>query len=399
MTASRGDARRWRRGWLTWAGLPLVLLLAGCQGHSPASQGTSPTVSATASAGPKVVVVDFEKVVRAHPRWGDVDALDRRIANLEGQLSAIAPQLQVPQINLEPAFQATAQQELAAARPQFEQQFNQTATALRAESQKELEAYAAQIHAAQQTEFDTQQKALQAQVQKAIDDKQQALNQDTAQYQEQMLDEYRLPLLNLQLKQTAVQGGDRAQQQAVAQQIQALTAERDAKTAAHEKANQQALADFEKQQRDAYDQQIKDLEAQLTAEGQKQLEQKQAELEKTFHAQLTAKQAQLNAQMNTQIKAVLTTREQALVAGAREQVARAQQQAIAGAQAEAQSLRAQLQEAQDERGRLLDSILADVRVEATALAQEQGYDVILTRAVGTVDVTDITDELIARIKR
>ena len=103
--------------------------------------------------------------------------------------------------------------------------------------------------------------------------------------------------------------------------------------------------------------------------------------------------------MNTQIKAVLTTREQALVAGAREQVARAQQQAIAGAQAEAQSLRAQLQEAQDERGRLLDSILADVRVEATALAQEQGYDVILTRAVGTVDVTDITDELIARIKR
>lgn len=400
MAGRRGAARSRRPAWPAWAGVSLAFLLAACQGHGPASQVPPATVSATAPAGPKVVVVDFDKVVHAHPRWPDVDALNRRIADLQGRLNAVSPQLQLPQINLTPAFQAAAQREVASARPQFEQQFAQTAATLRAASQKELEAYAAQVHAEQQAAFLVQQKALTAQVQKAVDDKQQSLSQDSAQYQQQMLNEYRLPLVNLQLKQTALAGGsDRQAQQAVTQQIQAVTKERDDKINAHEQANRQALADFQTQQQAAYNQQMTALEAQFTADGQQKVAQKQAELEKAFHDRLNAKQAQLGAQMNTQIKAQLAAREQALIAGAREQMARAQAQAIAGAQAEAQSLQAQLADAESERARLMDDIIADVRVEAAALAQQQGYDVILTQAVGTVDVTDITNDLVARIKR
>jgi Skp family chaperone for outer membrane proteins len=44
-------------------------------------------------------------------------------------------------------------------------------------------------------------------------------------------------------------------------------------------------------------------------------------------------------------------------------------------------------------------ILADLRVEAAALAQQKGYDIILTQTQAAVDVTDVTDDLIARIKR
>jgi len=375
-----------------------VFLLSACQGRTASHPATPP--AATVSAGPKVAVVDFTRALHAHPRWAEVDALDRRIAQLQAQLAMpTASQFQVPQINLQPQIQAAAQQEVEQMRPQFQQQFTQTATALRDASRKELDAFVAQVKAADQAKFDQQQQALQAQFGKAIQDKQQALDNDNQQFQQQILEQYRLPLLNLHLKRDAVASGNRQQQQDLDQQIQAMTKERDDKVAAHEKANQQALLDFQQQQNQAYAQQIKDLDAQLTKDAQQQVAQKQAEINAQLHDVLVAKQTELNTQMNAKLKADLQARQQALVQGARTQIERAQQQAVTDAQAQGQTLRAQLQDAEGERARLLAGILADLRVEAAALAQQKGYDIILTQTQAVVDVTDITDDLIARIKR
>jgi len=386
------------RAWPVWAGIAVVALLAACQGHPAARPATPTPTAAPAPAGPRVAVVDFERVARAHPRWGDVDVLDRQIADLQGRLATpTLPQFQVPQLNLAPELQAAAQREVEQVRPQFQQQFTATATALRDSLRKEMDAYAAQVKAEQEATFQEKQTALQAQITKAVLDKQQAITQDNEQFQQQTLAQYRLQLLNLKLKLDAA--SDRPQQQALNQQIQALTKERDDKIGAHEKANQQAFAEFQQQQQDAYTQQIKDLEAQLTQEGQQKLEQKQAELQARLRQALEAKQTQLGAQMNTQVRAQLQAREQALMQGARDQLTRAQQQAVSAAQQQEQSLRAQLDGAQAERARLLASIMADVRVEAAELAQQDGYDVILAHAVTTVNVTDVTNELIARIKR
>ncbi|HYM70576.1 MAG TPA: hypothetical protein VEZ44_13350 [bacterium] len=373
--------------------------MSACQGHTPASQSAAPP-AATVPAGPKVAVVDFTRALHAHPRWSEVDAIDRRIAQLQGQLAMpTASQFQMPQINLQPQIQAAAQQEVEQMRPQFQQQFTQTATALRDASRKELDAFVAQVRAADQAQFDQKQQALQAQFGKQIQDKQQALDKDNEQFQQRTLEQYRLALLNLHLKRDAVAPGNRQQQQDLDQQIQAMTKERDDKIAAHEKANQQALLDFQQQQNQAYTQQIKDLEAQLTKDAQQQVAQKQAEINARLHDVLVAKQTELNTQMNTKLKADLQARQQALVQGARTQLERAQQQAVTDARAQGQTLRAQLQDAEGERARLLAGILADLRVEAAALAQQKGYDIILTQTQAAVDVTDITDDLIARIKR
>ncbi|HXX37639.1 MAG TPA: hypothetical protein VEP50_05725 [bacterium] len=378
----------------------LAGLLTGCQGRPPASHPAAQPPAGAVPAGPKVAVVDFARALRAHPRWPDVDALDHRIAQLEGQLAVpTAQQFQVPQVNLQPQIQAAAQQELQQIRPQYQQQFDQTATALRDASRKELDAFVAQVRAAEQAQFNEKQQALQAQITKAVQDKQQALDTDNEQFQQQTLQQYRLPLLNLQLKRESLAPGDRQQQQRLDQQIQAMTKERDDKVVAHEKANQQALMDFQQQQNQAYTQQLADLETQLNADAQQQVAAKEKEINDRLHAALVAKQAELGAEMTTRLKAELSARQQALVQDARAQIEHAQQQAVSGTQAQVLALRAQLQEAQGERARLLAEIIADLRVETAELAQQKGYDIVLTQALATADVTDITSDLIARIKR
>ncbi len=378
----------------------LAASLSACQGRTSSSRPAAPPPAATTPVGPKVAVVDFTRALHAHPRWPDVDALDRRIGRLQAELAVpTAPQFQMPQIDLQPQIRAAAQQELEQIKPQYQQQFNQTALALRDAARKELDAFVAQLRASTQAEFNDKQQALAAQISKAIQDKQQALDKDNEQFQQQVLEQYRLPLLNLQLKRDAATTGNRQQQQSLNQQIQAMTKERDDKIAAHEKANEQALQDFQQQQNQAYTQQLKDLQTQLNQSAQQQVAQKEKELNDRLHDTLVAKQAEMNQEMHTKLQAELAARQQALVQGARAEITRAEQQALANAGSARQALDAQLRDAQAERARLMAEILADLRVEAAALAQQHGYDVVLTQTVATFDTTDITDELIARIKR
>jgi sirohydrochlorin ferrochelatase len=63
------------------------------------------------------------------------------------------------------------------------------------------------------------------------------------------------------------------------------------------------------------------------------------------------------------------------------------------------TLREELRGVQLERARILAVILADLRVEAAALAQEKGWDAVLTQAIVSPGTVDATDELIARIRR
>jgi len=400
-TGACGGERFRARG-LGWACaiVALVGLLTGCQGRPPASHPAAQPPAAAVPAGPKVAVVDFTRALHAHPRWPDVDALDRQIAQLEGRLAVpTAPQFQMPQVDLQPQIQAAAQQELQQIRPQYQRQFDQTATALRDAAKKELDAFVAQVRAAEQSQFNEKQQALQAQITKALQDKQQAIDKDNEEFQQQTLAQYKLPLLNLQLKREAVAPGNRQQQQSLDQQVQAMTKERDDKVAAHEKANQQAFADFQQQQNEAYMQQLKDLEAELNNDAQQQVAAKAKEINDRLRDALVATQVQLAAEMNTRLKAELSARQQALVQDARAQIEHARLQAVTGAEAQQQALRAQLQEAQAERARLLAEIVADLRVETAELAQQKGYDVVLTQTLATMDVTDITSDLIARIKR
>ncbi len=384
----------------------LALALMGCQGRGPgAGPAGTPTVpvgatSPAASHALRVAVVDFIRVAQAHPRWGELDALNHRIAELEAEL-ALPPMVQVPlpQMDLGPQMRAEVERELEQLRPEFRQQFEQEAAALQDAAKRELDAYVAKVRADEEAEFETRRAALEAQTRKAVQDKQDEATKDMGQFEQQTLEQYRMRLVNLRLKTEAVQQTDRQEAERLSSQLQELTKERDGKIAAHDKEVQTALEEFQQQQTQQYTAAVADLQKQLSAEGQRLIDQKAAELNARLHDQLAARQAALNTEMNARLRAELQAREQALVASAREQVGRAQEQANAAARARVQALQAQLQAAQLERARFLETILAEARIEAAALAQEKGYDLILTQALGTVDAVDATDDLITRIKR
>ncbi len=387
----------------------LVLLLAGCQMRGPAGRNPPPSLTgesvprgagAAAAAGIRVAVVDLTRAAAAHPRWPELAALDQRIAGLRAELAAPqAGQVAPAQIDLAPQMKAEADRAVEQLRPEFRTQFEESVAALQDAARHELAAYADKVRADQQAEFETRRKALEAQITKAILDKQQEIAQDNSQFQQQALEEYRIPLLNLRLKQDTVQPADRQEADRVSAQIQALMKERDDKVAAHEKANLQTLQEFQKQQSDQYTASIADLRQQLTEDGQRLIDAKAAEIDGGLRQQIAAKQAELNTAFNTRMQDELKAREQVLVAAAQAQAARSQQQAAEAARSRAQTLEAQLRASQEERARLLAAIMADLRVEAAALAQAKGWDLILTQAVATVDATDATDDLIARIKR
>jgi Skp family chaperone for outer membrane proteins len=379
------------------AGVLLCLVLAGCQGRG-LPVGTPP--GGSGSRHLQIAVVDFDRAARAHPRWPELEALDQRIADLQARLAVpSAGPAGGPQIDLSPQLRAAAQQEMEQLRPEIKKEFEQQASALQSAARKELDAYVAKLRADEQAEFDTKRAALEAQARAAIDGKQQAMVKDNEQYQRQILEQYRLPLLNLRLKLEAVQQTNKQEGDKLAAQVDALTKERDDKIAAHEKANEQAFGEFQKQQMQQYAESVAALQQQLTKQGQALIDQKTAEINARLHTQLSAKQAEITARINSRLRTDLNARQAALVQSARQQFAQAQARAQGTIQAREAAEQVQLKDARDERARLLATILADLRVDATELGQQKGYDVILTQVVAAVDAADITDELIARLKR
>lgn len=381
------------------AAIALGLLLAGCQGRPPQSR-VAPQPSAPAPRPVRVAVVDLARATRAHPRWPELHALDQRIGEIQSELAVRqVPHVALPRIDLSQELRAEAAREAAQLQPEYRKELEQEVAALRAAARRELEAYVAKLRSDQEARLKAKRAELESQLTQAVQAKQQEIARDNEQFQQQTLEQYRLPLLNLRLKLETVASQDKQQADRLTAQLEALLRERDDKIASHEKVNQQVLQEFQHQQVQASNQELTAFQKQLAAEGRALVEKKTAELNDRLRSQIGARQQELTAQLNARLQQQVKAREQALVASARDAALRAQDQALAALRARDAALRAQLQAVEAQRARLLESIMADLRVEAAALAQQQGWDLILTHAIATVDATDVTDALIARIKR
>lgn len=385
------------------ASIALGLLLAGCQARAPQSRVPPQPLAPSPAPAPRafrVAVVDLPRAARAHPRWPEVQALDRRIGEIQAELAAQQPpQVPLPRIDLSQELRAEAAREAAQLQPEYRKQLDQEVAALQEAAKRELAAYVATLRADQESRLRAKRAELEAQLTQAVQAKQQEIARDNEQFQQQALEQYRLPLLNLRLKLETGAVQDKQQSDRLNAQLQSLVKERDDKIAAHEKANQKALQDFQEQQVQASNQELAAYQRQLAEEGRKLVDQKAAEINARLRSQVASRQAELQAQLNARLQQDMKAREQVLVAGARAEVARAREQALGALRARDAALRAQLQAVQAQRARLLGSIMADLRVEAAALAQQQGWDLILTQTIATVDATDVTDALIARVRR
>jgi len=383
-------------------------LLLGCQGRGPAARppAAPPAPEVTAPPPPpplRVAVVDFIRAVQAHPRWGEVAALDQQIQEIQIEL-AMVPGVQIPSLQI-PTPKIDLTPEMKAEVERMKPEFQREVQAFEDAGRKELADYGQQVRSDQLQKLSARRSELKTQLDQAIKDKQQAIATDTQQFQEQTMAEYRLPLLNLHLKQETIQTMSKTDAEALAAQIQTLTKERDEKIAAHERANQQAFFEFQKAESDKASADLKAYQDQLTQEGQRLVDERAAQITARVRAEIEAKQGEFNQR--------LKDREQALVAAARGQAIQQMTQAKTEAEAQArkqiqaqidardkqmQALRTRLLGLQRDRARLYAIIMADLRIEAAALSQEKGWDVVLTQAVASVAAVDGTDDLIARIK-
>ncbi len=373
-------------------GAALAVLVLGCGGRTPAAH--LPPASEGPQAGlriPRIAVVDLARAARAHPRWPEVTALDRQIAGLQAKLAietaGAAGLVELPKVDLTPEMQAAVER--------MQPEFNRQADAVKAAARQDMDAYVAELRAEQLKHVEAKRAEVEARMAKAVRDKQEALDADAEQFQQQVMTEYRLPLLNLKLKLDTVQPGSRAESDRLTQQAQALTNERDQKIAAHEKANRQALEDFQKAQIQTSNTELQAYQAQLAEEGQQLVDKRAAKITEQVRAQLTTKQAEFTQRLRGQ--------EQAIVSAARETQIR-EAQARLRVQSEATSarvraLQGELRGVQLGRARIFAVILADLRLEAAALAQEKGWDLVLTETITSPGAIDATDEIIARIRR
>jgi hypothetical protein len=379
----------------------LAALALGCTGRAPAGRppSTPPAAETPSGGSPKalrIAVVDLTRVTRAHPRWPEVMALDRQISDLQARVVAAvanAPtvvRLDLPKVDLTPEMKAAIER----MRPEVQQE----AEAAKAAARKDLNAYVAQLRLEQQKQIEAKQAEAQAQLTKVVDEKAQALSKDNQQFQQQTMAEYRLPLLNLKLKLEDVQQTGKGEADRLNAQIQAVTKERDDKIAAHEKANQQVLQQFQTEQVQAATAQIKAYQDQLTKEGQRLVDERSTKATQEVRIKLEAMQQEFNQRLQRQQQTIVSAARDAQTREVDKIKAQAQKQAQAEF-TQVRALEGELQTVVRARARLYAVILADLRVEAVGLAQEQHWDVVLTQAIAAPGTIDGTDELIARIKR
>ncbi|HET9001896.1 MAG TPA: hypothetical protein VFP86_19805 [bacterium] len=381
--------------------MALAALTLGCTARAPAGRPPStPPAAETPSAGSpralKIAVVDLTRVTRAHPRWPEVMALDRQISDLQARVAAAvanAPtmvRVDLPKVDLTPEMKAAIER----MRPEVQQE----AEAAKAAARQDLNAYVAQLRLEQQKKIEAKQAEAQAELTKVVDEKAQALSKDNQQFQQQTMAEYRLQLLNLKLKLEDVQQTGKGEADRLNAQIQAVTKERDDKIAAHEKANQQVLQQFQTEQVQAATAQIKAYQDQLTKEGQRLVDERSTKATQEVRIKLEAMQQEFNQRLQRQQQTIVSAARDAQTREVEKVKAQAQKQAQAEF-SQVRALEGELQTVARARARLYAVILADLRVEAVGLAQEKHWDVVLTQTIAAPGTIDGTDELIARIKR
>ncbi len=379
----------------------LLALAAGCTSRGPVSRppATTPGTETSSPSGPRaprIAVVDLTRAMRVHPRWSEMTALERQISGLQARIVAAvesrpaAIRLDVPRVDLTP--------EMRAATDRMRPELQQEADAVKAAARKELDAFVAELRAEQQKKMEAKRAELEAELVKLAQEKQQAFNKDNQQFQQQTMAEYRLPLLNLKLKIEDVQQSGKGEVERLTAQQQALTKERDDKIAAHEKVNQQALQDFQKEQIQASNARLKAYQEQLSKEGQQRVDERAAQLTEQVHAKLDAMQAEFNRRLRQQQTTIVSAAREVQTREAERMKGQVLQQAQAEI-AKVKALQDELQAAQRGRARLYGAILADLRIEAVALAQEKGWDMVLTQTIAAPGTIDGTDELIARLRR
>lgn len=361
--------------------LLMALVVSACVGRGP-SATPLPSPSATPSV-PRIGAVDLQAVVQAHPRWPEVDALNKKLAQIEAQLASPP--------SLPPVVQAQVQAHLLAQGRRMEAELRQEVTALQQRQQERLLQFVKGVRTEQEAKLHQLRIQIDAELQKEYEARLRALREELRQFELQVVDEYRFPIANLRLKADVVGVATEEELRRLTTELDRLQAERDAKIRTRAEVMDAVFRDF----RNAKE-----------AEASARLERAKGAAEEETRRLGTAKEREVAAETQRLVKARqrafqarLNTFRRRLLGFEEGQLDAAQRRFVQGLRQREQQLLAERQALGEQRLRLEDSLLAEVKIEVATIAAARKLDVVLTRYQVNLAGEDITQEVIARMKR
>ena len=361
-----------------------ALFLTGCRPQSGGTPSPTPTPAAVATpAGYRVGFVDLSRALRAHRRWPEIEALQKQMDALQARLSNPPPPPEGPVVDLGAELQAEVERLQAAYRAEL--------SAIGEQIKKRIEAFAADLKAEQEGNLADRHKALNADLQRVIEAKRDEMQRELDRFELATMAEYRVPLLNLRLKGDVVGVTSEEEARRLNQEGERITKERDAKVRVKAQALEKALEEFQQAR---------------TAEAEAQIKALITSLENDANARIKAKQEEADAEMQAGVRAreemlnrAVEERKKLLVGSANQQMRVTQEAYARRMEAQDARLRQELETMAGQRFRLEDSLLAEIRIEIAGLAQDQKIDAVLTRVLASTTAVDLTQAVIARIRR
>jgi len=328
-------------------------------------------------------VVDIAAVARAHPRWAEIEALNKKIQQSEVEIAG-APQLPPPPApDLRPALDAEALQLRA--------EFDKELAAMQEDLRRQLETFAASLREQQQARFVALQQQLNEEGKKAIEAQHAELDKQLKAAELAIMDEYKYPMLNLRLRAEVAGLSSEQEGREVVRQIQALQQEREERLRAKKEEITKTAEEFGKAKEDELNARLKAAQDTLLEEGKQQLTVREQQLQTQLKAAL--------AQREKAFQERLEERRRELIRTAEEQLRGRQGVYLNDLSARTRQARAELLALQEQRARLEDSIMAEVKIEVATIAQQERLDVVLTRLISSLGGVDITQKVVQKFKR
>ena len=352
-----------------------VVLVAGCRGRV---RSTSAPVAET-----RVGVVDLQIVTRAHPRWKELDAVVQQLQDVQAQLALLPPVPVMPEADVRQAL------DLEGRRLQGE--LDKELAFLKQDGERRLQAFADELHSEQSAKLEQMRQDLETQGDREILARREELRTQLRAAEQSIRDEYRYPLLNLRLRAEVAGLTSEEEAKQLQQQAQALQDEREQRIAVKAEETQKAFTEFQKVKEDEINANLRAAQEAARVEGQRRLQLRQQELQEELrHAA---------GGLEETFRARLERRRKELLAAAQRPLPGRERTYAESVGERNQRLRAELASLQEQRFRLEDGILAEVKIEVAAIAQDRKLDVVLTRLVTNVAGIDITSDVVQKFKR
>jgi len=264
-------------------------------------------------------------------------------------------------------------------------------TTIEGQIKQRIEAFAADLKAEQEGRLADRHKQLNAELQRVIEAKRDEMQRELDRFELATMAEYRVPLLNLRLKGDVVGVASEEEARRLTQEAERITKERDAKVRARAQALEKALEEFQQARTTEAEAQIKALIASLENDANARIKAKQEEADAEMKAAVHAREELLNH--------AVEERRKLLVGSANQQIRVTQEAYARRMEAQAARLRQEMETLAGQRFRLEDSLLAEIKIEVAAVAQDKKIDAVLTRVLASTTAVDLTESVIVRIRR